>query len=161
MLLDELDYPGEQAATSTLRHWGRPGRQLRDACRYLCPATMPAGAGKPDPRTGHIVVGVQTQEAVGLIKYSCSSRVIPMPTAFLNARRCVTGLQSFRLAGQHGSCMRAAQQVCEASTLCLLRRISRNIQSPVLTYVSNNILNFRSQAQGYLMHFPQLYVRAP
>jgi hypothetical protein len=40
-------------------------------------------------------------------------------------------------------------------------RLSRNIQSPVLTYVSNNLLNFRSQAQGYLSHFPFLTVRDP
>ena len=46
-----------------------------------------AGAGKPDPRTGHIVVGLQTQEAVGLIRYSCSARVVPVPTTYLNARR--------------------------------------------------------------------------
>ncbi len=45
------------------------------------------GAGNPDPRTGHIVVGLQTQEAVGLIQYSCSARVIPVPTTYLNARR--------------------------------------------------------------------------
>ena len=110
------------------------------------------------------MVGVQTQEAVGLIKYSCSARVIPMPTAFLNARRCVsTAGRSSGHATQGGtetSCTRPARLRCGKRAVCLLRRISRSIQSPVLTYVSNNILNFRSQAQGYLMHFPQLYVRA-
>ncbi|KAK9903985.1 hypothetical protein WJX75_001909 [Coccomyxa subellipsoidea] len=83
------------------------------------------GLGKPDPRRGYIVAGLQTQEATGLMKYSCSDRVIPVPTNNLNARR-----------------------------------ISRNIQYPVLTYVSQMLLNFRSRAQGYLMSFPSInYVR--
>ena len=43
---------------------------------------------------------------------------------------------------------------------CALCRISRNIQYPVLTYVSNNLLNFRSRAQGYLMYCPAAIVRA-
>ena len=55
-------------------------------CKDICLLVVP-GAGKPDPRTGHIVVGLQTQEAVGLIQYSCSARVIPVPTTYLNARR--------------------------------------------------------------------------
>ena len=42
---------------------------------------------------------------------------------------------------------------------CAWRRISRNIQYPVLTYVSNNLLNFRSRAQGYLMYCPAAIVR--
>jgi hypothetical protein len=71
--------------------------------------TTSAGAGKPDPRKGHIVVGVQTQEAVGLIKYSCSSRVIPMPTAFLCARRWGTDLIFIPCFGSsfpvHAACM--------------------------------------------------------
>ena len=45
------------------------------------------------------------------------------------------------------------------SVLCILNRISRNIQYPVLTYVSNNLLNFRSRAQGYLMYCPAAIVR--
>ncbi|CAK0782676.1 hypothetical protein CVIRNUC_005871 [Coccomyxa viridis] len=79
------------------------------------------GPRQQDMRQGHIIVGLQTQEATSIIKYSCSKRVIPIPTSYLTARR-----------------------------------ISRNIQYPVLTYVSQMLLNFRSRAQGYLMSFSHL-----
>jgi hypothetical protein len=47
------------------------------------------GAGVPDPRTGNIVVELKTANAMPLLRYSCSSRIISLPTAQLNARRCV------------------------------------------------------------------------
>ena len=45
------------------------------------------GFDKPDPRTGHIIVEVKTPDAKELIEYSCSKRVIALPTGVLNARR--------------------------------------------------------------------------
>ena len=48
------------------------------------------GAGMHDPRTGNIVVELKTANAMPLLRYSCSSRIISLPTAQLNARRCVT-----------------------------------------------------------------------
>lgn len=45
------------------------------------------GFGKPDPRTGHIVVEVKTPGAADLVKFSCSNRVIALPTGVLNATR--------------------------------------------------------------------------
>lgn len=45
------------------------------------------GIGMPDPRTGHIIVELKTANAVPLLRYSCSSRIIGLPTAQLNARR--------------------------------------------------------------------------
>lgn len=45
------------------------------------------GVGVPDPRTGSIVVELKTVNALPLLRYSCSSRVISLPTAQLNARR--------------------------------------------------------------------------
>lgn len=54
--------------------------------------------GKPDPRRGYIIVGLQTQEATSLMKYSCSERVIPVPTSYLNARRCSNALSSACMA---------------------------------------------------------------
>lgn len=47
------------------------------------------GFGVPDPRTGHIVVEVKTPDALELIDYSCSPRVVPLPTGRMNAIRCV------------------------------------------------------------------------
>ena len=49
------------------------------------------GYNVPDYRTGSIVVAVQSSSAVGLLDYCCSSRVLVLPTAQLNARR--SGLQ--------------------------------------------------------------------
>ena len=45
------------------------------------------GFGIEDPRTGHIVVEVKTPDASELIKYSCSSRVLALPTGLMNAHR--------------------------------------------------------------------------
>eukprot|EP00891_Asterochloris_glomerata_P004631 jgi/Astpho2/4631/Aster-x0209 len=45
------------------------------------------GFGVADPRTGHIVVEVRTPNAVSLLKYSCSARVLALPSGQLNARR--------------------------------------------------------------------------
>ena len=45
------------------------------------------GLGQPDPRVGHIVVELKTANAVPLLRYSCSNRIIGLPTAQLNARR--------------------------------------------------------------------------
>jgi hypothetical protein len=45
------------------------------------------GPSKPDPRQGRIIVGLQTREATAMLRYSCSKRVMPVPTAYLNARR--------------------------------------------------------------------------
>jgi hypothetical protein len=47
------------------------------------------GAGVPDPRTGNIVVELKTANAMPLLRYSCSSRIISLPTAQLNARRYI------------------------------------------------------------------------
>ncbi len=41
----------------------------------------------PDPRKGHILVELKTANAVKLMQYGTSKRVIAMPTAQLNARR--------------------------------------------------------------------------
>lgn len=45
------------------------------------------GFDKPDTRTGHIVVEVKTLDALQLIGYSCSKRVIALPTSLYNAKR--------------------------------------------------------------------------
>ncbi len=45
------------------------------------------GLGQPDPRVGHIVVELKTANAIPLLRYSCSGRIIGLPTAQLNARR--------------------------------------------------------------------------
>ena len=47
------------------------------------------GFGVPDPRTGHIVVEMRTPHSAALLKYSCSGRVLALPTVQLNARRLV------------------------------------------------------------------------
>ena len=44
--------------------------------------------GQPDPRTGNIIVELKTSNAAPLLRYSCSHRIIGLPTAVLNARRC-------------------------------------------------------------------------
>lgn len=54
------------------------------------------GVGQPDPRTGSIVVELKTANALPLLRYSCSSRVISLPTAQLNARRCASSGFPFR-----------------------------------------------------------------
>ncbi|EIE20310.1 hypothetical protein COCSUDRAFT_67575 [Coccomyxa subellipsoidea C-169] len=139
LLPDDLRVVAASSAAATVlvsdtsRGPGEADSQSLRAAVLLDELDFP-GLGKPDPRRGYVVVGLQTQEAVGLLKYSCSARVIPVPTNNLNARR-----------------------------------ISRNIQYPVLTYVSQMLLNFRSRAQGYLMsfqavqgmHFGELYRMFP
>ena len=52
------------------------------------------GFDKPDPRTGHIIVEVKTDDAKQMIEYSCSKRVIALPTGLLNARRYAASLPS-------------------------------------------------------------------
>lgn len=47
------------------------------------------GFGVPDPRTGHIVVEMRTPHSAALLRYSCSGRVLALPTVQLNARRLV------------------------------------------------------------------------
>ena len=59
------------------------------------------GFGVHDPRTGHIVVEMRTPHGASLLKYSCSPRVLCLPTIQLNARRL------------------AQQQVMSAVTLCI------------------------------------------
>ena len=50
---------------------------------------MHEGFDVPDPRKGHILVELKTANAVKLVQYCTSARVIAMPTAQLNARRFV------------------------------------------------------------------------
>lgn len=52
------------------------------------------GLGQPDPRVGHIVVELKTANAVPLLRYSCSPRIIGLPTAQLNARRMARIIKS-------------------------------------------------------------------
>lgn len=46
------------------------------------------GYDTPDPRTGHIIVEVKTPGGLQLVDFSCSRRVIALPTGQLNAIRC-------------------------------------------------------------------------
>ena len=48
-----------------------------------------------DPRTGHIVVEVKTPDALELIKYSCSDRVMALPTGLMNAHRYLLRVTAF------------------------------------------------------------------
>ena len=50
-------------------------------------ANAAVGPRREDSRRGHIIVGLQTQEATSIVSYSCSKRVIPIPTSYLTARR--------------------------------------------------------------------------
>ena len=50
------------------------------------------GFGVHDPRTGHIVVEMRTPHGASLLKYSCSPRVLCLPTIQLNARRYWTDI---------------------------------------------------------------------
>lgn len=45
------------------------------------------GFDTADPRTGHIVVEVKTPDALELVQYSCSPRVMALPTGVMNANR--------------------------------------------------------------------------
>ena len=45
------------------------------------------GAGVPDPRTGTIIVELKTSNATPLLRYTCSKRIIALPTSQLNSRR--------------------------------------------------------------------------
>ena len=66
------------------------------------------GAGVPDPRTGNIVVELKTANAMPLLRYSCSSRIISLPTAQLNARRCTICLAWLHFAAR----LHTASSVC-------------------------------------------------
>ena len=47
-----------------------------------------AGFGKPDPRTGTVLVELRTANGVALVEYSCSSRVVPLnSSSFCSTRR--------------------------------------------------------------------------
>ncbi len=132
-----------------------------------------AGPRKEDSRRGHIIVGLQTQEATSIVSYCCSKRVIPIPTSYLTARRSASPILQctphiLLHTTLHGCgpcrCSRAHFPLSDILretgklTRVDLCRISRNIQYPVLTYVSQMLLNFRSRAQGYLMSFSRLNV---
>ena len=51
------------------------------------------GAGAPDPRTGTIIVELKTSNATPLLRYTCSKRIIALPTSQLNSRRCDKALR--------------------------------------------------------------------
>ena len=51
-----------------------------------------AGFDLPDERKGHILVELKTANAVKLVQYSTSNRVIALPTTQLNARRWYVAL---------------------------------------------------------------------
>ena len=65
------------------------GMSRADPARIADLMVPAAGPRQQDMRQGHIIVGLQTQEATSIIKYSCSKRVIPIPTSYLTARRSV------------------------------------------------------------------------
>ncbi len=91
------------------------------------------GFGVPDPRTGHIVVEMRTPHSAALLKYSCSGRVLALPTVQLNARRLVLLLAdsaassvarcllsvSLSAVCQFVCCLSVCQSVCCLS-VCLL-----------------------------------------
>jgi len=52
------------------------------------------GVGEPDPRTGDIIVELKTANAVPLLRYSCSTRIMGLATAQLNARRMARIIKS-------------------------------------------------------------------
>ena len=74
------------------------------------------GFGVPDPRTGHIVVEMRTPHSAALLKYSCSGRVLALPTVQLNARRLV-----FLLADSAASSVAAAAVCLLSVSLSALR----------------------------------------
>ena len=51
------------------------------------------GAGVPDPRTGTIIVELKTSNATPLLRYTCSKRIIALPTSQLNSRRFACNLR--------------------------------------------------------------------
>jgi len=55
------------------------------------------GAGLPDPRTAHVVVELKTANAIPLLRYCCGPRIMALPTAQLNARRCAGPVQLSRM----------------------------------------------------------------
>ncbi len=65
------------------------GMSREEPARFADFVIPAAGPRQQDMRQGHIIVGLQTQEATSIIKYSCSKRVIPIPTSYLTARRLV------------------------------------------------------------------------
>ena len=59
-------------------------------------------------------VELKTANAMPLLRYSCSSRIISLPTAQLNARRCVTCSACHRgwmHAARKASCQRLLSEV--------------------------------------------------
>ena len=72
------------------------------------------GFGVPDPRTGHVVVEMRTPHSAALLKYSCSGRVLALPTVQLNARRLV-----FLLAGSAASSDARCLLSVSLSAVCL------------------------------------------
>lgn len=45
------------------------------------------GFDAPDARTGCVIVELKTLDAIPLLQYSCSKRILALPTSLLNARR--------------------------------------------------------------------------
>lgn len=66
-------------------------------CKTLTSIFVTTGFDVPDPRKGHILVELKTANAMKLIHYCTSARVIAMPTAQLNARRSASARVSSSL----------------------------------------------------------------
>lgn len=94
VLLDEMDFPG----------FGVPG--VRACC---CPGLLQGRSysggtvgccmlkklGRcADPRQGHIVVEVKTGNTLPLLEFSCSKRIMALPSGQMNARRFVVFMRS-------------------------------------------------------------------
>lgn len=81
--------PSHQAAACLCRGAVQADAQALRAAVLLDELDFP-GFGVADPRTGHIVVEMRTPHSAALLKYSCSKRVLALPTTQLNARRSLS-----------------------------------------------------------------------
>ena len=72
----------------------------------------------PDPRTGHIVVEVKTPGTSALISYTCSQRVIALPTGQLNAKRYAGSFHHLLAVSGFASVSVLRVGTCCMGTLC-------------------------------------------
>jgi len=139
--LCELRYPEESDAQS-----------LRTA--VLLDELDYPGAGLPDPRTAHVVVELKTANAIPLLRYCCGPRIMALPTAQLNARRCASPSSlSCTSASEHQSlipCQVARPYRPAETEPDWWNRMARMVRSPVVGMISTLMWSFNSASQAYL-----------
>ena len=114
--------------------------------------TTPAGR----PLHGPLVVAqCKSSDGLAVLQYSCSNRVVPVPTSMLNARRYSRLL--WHPITAHFRCRRRRCCCYTTAPLPAARRLLKRTLFPTTSLPRSHLItDFNSDAHGFIHHFPQL-----